>query len=270
VYRSWQSLCFRNVIIARVDLANNKIKVMAGLKGLTQLKKLDLGANRIREMNSEELSGLINLEELWLGKNKIEMIEGLENLTKIRRLDVQSNRLTTIENLGSQRATLEELYLSHNAITTEGAMIPTGLAQEFPQLSVLDMSRNKLTACDPFGHLTALEELWISGNEIVSFDDIQSLSNLKLETVYLEYNPLQSDPLYRKRLAELVPSLTQIDAYLIAGYEASRGGAALYVSPRAVGTGEEALRRMQDMAITRAHNETHGEPASDQPAQSGP
>jgi hypothetical protein len=44
------------------------------------LKKIDLGANRIRFMDEEELSGLVNLEELWLGKNKIEEIQGLDKV----------------------------------------------------------------------------------------------------------------------------------------------------------------------------------------------
>ena len=63
-----------------VDIANNKLKTMAGLKGLTKLRKIDLGANRIRVIEVEELSGLANLEELWLGKNKIEKIQGLEKV----------------------------------------------------------------------------------------------------------------------------------------------------------------------------------------------
>jgi protein phosphatase 1 regulatory subunit 7 len=62
------------------DLANNKLKSMAGLKGLTKLRKIDLGANRIRVMDEDELSGLVNLEELWLGKNKIEEIRGLDKV----------------------------------------------------------------------------------------------------------------------------------------------------------------------------------------------
>jgi hypothetical protein len=44
------------------------------------LKKIDLGANRIRVMEGSELCGLVNLEELWLGKNKIEEIGGLEKV----------------------------------------------------------------------------------------------------------------------------------------------------------------------------------------------
>jgi protein phosphatase 1 regulatory subunit 7 len=54
---------------------------MAGLGGLSSLRKIDLGANRIRVMDIQELSALVNLEELWLGKNKIEEIQGLEKVS---------------------------------------------------------------------------------------------------------------------------------------------------------------------------------------------
>jgi protein phosphatase 1 regulatory subunit 7 len=70
-------------IHTHTDLANNKIKELKGLSSLTKLRKIDLGANRIRFMDEAELSGLVNLEELWIGKNKIEEIRGLE---KVRRV----------------------------------------------------------------------------------------------------------------------------------------------------------------------------------------
>ena len=232
---------------------------MAGLKGLSQLKKLDLGANRIRIMDPDELCGLVNLEDLWLGKNKIEMIQGLEHLIKLRRLDVQSNRLTTIENLSSQCATLEEIFLSHNAITTEGASMATGLGQEFEQLSIVDLSRNRLTTCQPFAHLSTLEELWVSGNEIASFTDIELLrQTTRLETIYLEYNPLQSDPLYRKKLAEILPSLKQIDANMI-GYVPYVTPVTSTLTPRIAETEEQRLRRLQDTVVARAQQETYGD-----------
>jgi Leucine-rich repeat (LRR) protein len=63
-----------------LDLANNKIKSLAGLSNLKHLRKLDLGANRIRVMEEAELGGLVNLEELWIGKNKIEQIQGLDKV----------------------------------------------------------------------------------------------------------------------------------------------------------------------------------------------
>jgi protein phosphatase 1 regulatory subunit 7 len=227
---------------------------MAGLKGLHHLRKLDLGANRIRVMDVDELSGLVNLEELWLGKNKIEKIEGLEALTKLRRLDVQSNRLTCVENLQTQQETLEELYLAHNAIDNEGVSKPTGLTLSFPNLSVLDLNRNKLTSTDPLVHLKSLDELWISGNLIASFDDVQSLSELdSLSTIYLEYNECQKDPLYRKKLQELMPNLKQIDADLIGGLAAH----GLPSAPRLPAwTEEERLQKLQEQIIERARAET--------------
>jgi hypothetical protein len=73
--------------LTELYLANNKLKEIAGLSGLVNLKKLDLGANRIRVMNPNELGGLINLEELWMGKNKIEQIDGLSKVGTLQIMD---------------------------------------------------------------------------------------------------------------------------------------------------------------------------------------
>lgn len=234
-------------------IAQNKIKSICGIGQLTQLRKVDLGANRIRVMEEKELSGLINLEELWLGKNKIEHIGGISKLTKLRRLDVQSNRLTSIENLEGQVDTLEELYLAHNGIDVEGAKCSTGLALPFKQLNTIDMSRNRLTDTSPFAHLTSLNELWISGNDIKTFDDVEYIRSLvELEGVYLEYNPVASDFEYRKKLVEIVPNLTQIDATMV-------GGIAQHGYLTGGGSGEnlmERMRQMQDQVIQKAAAET--------------
>lgn len=237
-------------------LANNKLKTMAGLSALKTLVKIDLGANKIRVMDADELGGLVNLEELWLGKNKIEQIQGLENLTKLRRLDVQSNRLKTVANLSTQCDTLEELFLAHNGITDEGASDPTGLGLSFKKLSTLDLSRNFLTTTQPFAHIECLDELWLSGNKIKSFDGVSPLSNLpSLDTVYLEYNPVADDFEYRKRVKELVPSLNQIDATLIGGLVAH----GFPSSAAGGGTAEtqlEQMRRLQGMVIEKAKAES--------------
>ena len=247
-------------------------------------------------MEAEELSGLENLEELWLGKNKIERIEGLGKvgalmlavcvvfllevfyicilsffvltihslvpyqLTKLRRLDVQSNRLTKIENLTSQVDTLEELYLAHNGIDVEGASCETGLALPFTQLNTIDLSRNRLTNTTPFAHLKSLTDLWISGNEIKTFEEVEPLTALtELDGVYLEYNPVASEFEYRKKLAEMIPSLTQIDANMIGGL-----GQHGYVSAGGGGVGGsggnlvERMRQLQDAVIQKAAEETQG------------
>ena len=154
--------------------------------------------------------------------------------------------------------------MAHNGIDDEGAWLDTGLKLSFPNLTVIDLSRNRLTTTVPFGHLSALEELWISGNEMKSFDAVVPLKEASaagslpnLETLYLEYNPLASDFEYRMKLAEWIPTLKQIDATLIGGL-ASQG-----VIPARVGGGvgssaptEERLRELQAAAIERAKQET--------------
>ena len=235
--------------LTELYLAQNKIKFISGLKNLTQLRKVDLGANRIRVIPEEELAGLDSLEELWLGKNKIEAIGGLANLTKLKRLDVQANRLTRIENLTAQVDTLEELYLSHNGIDDEGASCETGLALPFSRLTTIDMSRNRMTSARPFAHLLALEDLWLSGNRIENFEAIEPLSALGqrdgacLEGIYLEMNPVADDFEYRKRLASMIPSLTKIDADVIGG---NPGGG------DRMGQMIARMRELQEAAVQRA------------------
>jgi protein phosphatase 1 regulatory subunit 7 len=179
---------------------------------------------------------------------------------KLRRLDVQSNRLTKVENLTMQQGTLEELYLAHNGIDDEGASQATGLALTFPKLNVLDLSRNRLTSTAPFSHLTGLEELWISGNEIETLDAVLPLKEAaaagtqQLDTLYLEYNPVAKEFEYRKRLAEWIPNLTQIDATMIGGIAAH--GMPPGPVPTAPPTAEQLLRQYQETAIERARQET--------------
>jgi Leucine-rich repeat (LRR) protein len=168
-----------------------------------------------------------------------------------------------VENLTSQIDTLEEIYLAHNGITTEGASHPTGLAQQFKVLSVVDLGRNRLTSANSFAHILTLDELWLSGNKIATFDDIQALSALTaLDTIYLEYNPLQdNNPLYRKRIHEIMPCLKQIDANMIAPlpmsmYTTSTLSAVGGTTTGRAETDEAHLRRMQDMVIARAKEES--------------
>ena len=172
-------------------------------------------------------------------------------LTKLRRLDVQNNRLTVVENLESQVDTLEELYLANNGLEDEGLCHPTGLGLRFTQLTMLDLSRNLVVSARPFKHLTGLEDLWLSGNKVETFDALEPLSSLtELTGIYLEYNPVADEFEYRKKLKEIVPSLTQIDATLVGGLAAN--GIPSMNLAGVVETTEDRMRRLQNMAVERA------------------
>lgn len=49
-------------------------------------------------------------------------------------------------------------------------------------------------------------------SEWSTVDNLKSLK--KLATVYLEKNPVADDPMYRRKLKLIAPTLTQIDATL--------------------------------------------------------
>ena len=169
------------------------------------------------------------LEELWLGKNKITEIKvtrsttcqkkkygqtltlpkNLDSLHNLRIISIQSNRLTSITGL-SALPSLEELYLSHNAVTEL-----TGLESN-TNLRVLDFSNNQVSHLEHLSALTNLEELWASNNQLASFEEVERelKDKNKLQTVYFEGNPLQTNgpAVYRNKVRLALPQISQIDA----------------------------------------------------------
>lgn len=62
----------------------------------------------------------------------------------------------------------------------------------------------------------------MNDNQIDNWSDLDELKNAKsLETVYLERNPLQKDPQYRRKIMLALPSIRQIDATFIRFWGAS-------------------------------------------------
>lgn len=189
-------------------LIGNKIRVVSDLQSMPKLVMLELGDNRLRVI--ENLDRLPSLQGLWLGRNKITRIEGLQKLTKLRRLSIQSNRITCIEGL-EHLEHLEELYLSHNGITSMQGI------QSLKNIQVLDLGVNFIEHIECIENLSKLREFWMNGNKLSSFDELNSLrSATRLETVYLEANPLAKDPQYQAKALEILPtSLEQLDALLL-------------------------------------------------------
>ena len=63
--------------------------------------------------------------------------------------------------------------------------------------------------------MTKLEEFWANNNLVGNFKEVEKLApNSSLLTVYLEHNPIQKDPQYRRKIKLTLPTLTQIDATL--------------------------------------------------------
>ncbi len=88
------------------------------------------------------------------------------------------------------------------------ASLPTGLALPLSKITILDLSKNRLTSTEPFAHLMlTLEELWLSSNDIKDFQAVEYIAETTgrknfLQGIYLEFNPVAQEFEYRKRLAQ--------------------------------------------------------------------
>jgi protein phosphatase 1 regulatory subunit 7 len=130
-------------------------------------------------------------------------------LSNLKILSIQSNRLPSIAGLSSLE-NLEELYVSHNALTEISGL------ENNHKLRVLDISNNQIGHLTNLSHLPHLEELWASSNQLSSFDEVEKELKDKeeLNTVYFEGNPLQlnNSTLYRNKVRLALPQVKQIDA----------------------------------------------------------
>uniref|UniRef100_A0A8C4VVB8 Protein phosphatase 1 regulatory subunit 7 n=1 Tax=Gopherus evgoodei TaxID=1825980 RepID=A0A8C4VVB8_9SAUR len=180
-----------------VDLNHFRIGKIEGFEVLKKVKAI------------ENIDTLTNLDSLFLGKNKITKLQNLDALTNLTVLSIQSNRLTKIEGL-QNLVNLRELYLSHNGIE-----VIEGLENN-NKLTMLDIASNRIKKIENVSHLTELQEFWMNDNLIESWSDLDELKGAKnLETVYLERNPLQKDPQYRRKIMLALPSVRQIDATFV-------------------------------------------------------
>jgi len=176
-------------------LVNNQVSSIAAdaFSGLTGLTWLDLGFNKITNLEAAEFSGLASLAELSLYGNQIVSIQtdAFSGLTNLARLDLRANQIATIESgafagLGS----LPILDLSFQKLSNLEAGTFNGLTN----LTELNISSNQISSIEPgaFAGLTSLTTLYLSDNQISSIEagDFNGLTGLT--SLYLYGNQISS------------------------------------------------------------------------------
>jgi protein phosphatase 1 regulatory subunit 7 len=197
-------------------LVENRLKEVKNLGALVNLRLLELGGNRLRDVG-DGLSTLVNLEELWLGKNKIERLgTSFNQLKKLKRLSLQANRLTSLEECNfpaGANPELNELYLSENGLTEIQHV------GQLPGLTLLDFSFNPISIINgdviSVTNMPVLEEFWLTDGKIDQWAEVDKLAQFSatLRTVYLERNPIESDKRYRDKVFMALSFITQIDSW---------------------------------------------------------
>ncbi|CAL5401092.1 unnamed protein product [Camellia sinensis] len=164
--------------LEEMDLSDNHIDNIKGLKSLSKLKMLNLRWN--------ELKGLVTSNELYLDYSSIDKIflHNVGVMSSLRVLTLRNISLNgSLPNQGwCELSNLQELDLSENGFT---GMLPSCLG-DLTSIRILDLSFNQFTGnfnSSPLSNLTTLEYLILSYNHFeipISFISFCNHSKLKV------------------------------------------------------------------------------------------
>ncbi|KAL7225542.1 hypothetical protein ACSBR1_020833 [Camellia fascicularis] len=183
--------------LEELDLSENYLNNIKGLKSLSKLKMLNLKQNKLKGLvTSNGLYELKHLQELYLDYSSIDKIflHNVGVMSSLKALTLRGNGLNgSLPNQGwCELSNLQELDLSENGFNGK---LPSCL-EDLTSIRILDLSFNQFTGhltSSPLTNLTTLEYLILSYNHFeipASFISFCNHSKLK---VFLGDNNRLSD-----------------------------------------------------------------------------
>lgn len=146
-----------------------KIRDLSPISGLTQLDQLFLKGDGIDDISA--LKNLTNLTSLWLNENQIQDISAVQGMKKLSQLSLCGNKLTDVQ-AAMDLPRLRSLDLSRNAIET----LPEDMSG-LKNLISLDLSDNPgITDVSSVSSVKTLQRLSLVGDNAIK--DIRPLANL--------------------------------------------------------------------------------------------
>ena len=165
--------------LTELTARNANISNLTGLEAATNLKTLNLGAERVAAgwINSNSVSDLSplaelnNLTELYLFINNISDISPLAGLNNLTTLDLGFNSISDVSSL-AELNNLTTLSLSNNSISDISPL--AGLNN----LTLLYLSSNNISDISPLAGLNNLTTLRLNNNSISDISPLAGLNNL--------------------------------------------------------------------------------------------
>lgn len=156
------------------------------------LMGLDLHGKEINDLNLEHSLSEFSDEvvELNLAQNQLTQVSDrlIEFASNVKILDLSDNHILSLPlSISSLSCHLQELYLVHNCLTT----LPDSLSH-LTNLNLLALTSNELTFPDdsPLLQLTSLETLWLSYNRITELPEALFTNLTRLRKLSCAYNEL--------------------------------------------------------------------------------
>lgn len=199
-----------------LSLSGNAIEALGNGLQMPSLWRLEVSDNKLANLTSGNLAGLPGLQVLDLSLNSITAIEkgafsGAAKALKALRLD--SNNLLKMDNLFQDLASLSWLNVSANSISVfDYAMLPRSsltwldlhqnaidslgnyfsLEDNFPSLTHIDASFNRLTELGPQNVPNNVETLVLNDNQIQTLVPYTFFKKTRLKKVDLSVNQIES------------------------------------------------------------------------------
>lgn len=179
-------------------------------KGLSKLKDLNVGFNRISQVASNAFVDLVILEGLSLGNNRIRFLmkNTFAPLKTLKQLYLDNNEIQSLHpKIFDALENVENLFLHTNDI----ASLDENIFENVVNLKKMPLNHNKLERIpkDLFKFNSKLELLWLNDNKIKSlranmFDHI-----LSLKFVNFQHNLCANDFYYADRFDAMRNDLKQ-------------------------------------------------------------
>ncbi|CAL7951114.1 unnamed protein product [Xylocopa violacea] len=179
------SLAVNNIADLRAERYFNGFRFL----NLSQLRNLSLVDNNMYTIGDRVFEGMSSLRYLNLSNNFFEIVPACIKYLNLTMLSLARNNITDLTTYSfSNLVYLRELFLSENMI----AGVHVNTFQNLSLLEALYLDNNRLTNlptgwCDS---MTKLRYLDLSGNKFVTLESAIYSSQLPIEELYFERNPL--------------------------------------------------------------------------------
>ncbi len=206
--------------VTYLDLSNNTIRDISGLKTMTALQEVYLQRNVVTDLSA--LSSCTNLTKLDISYNSVTSLSPVCGHSQLNWIHAGNNKISEVSSIG-QLTSLEYLYLDHNMLTNITPISTiTGLCElnisnnsltdiaslsKLNKLMYLDFSFNQVTAIPQWSKDCMLVTIDGSNNLITSIDPLSGLK--ALNDVLMDYN----GELSSVKALENCPVLIKVNIY---------------------------------------------------------
>ena len=169
--------------LKHLTLSGCGLSTASGLETATNITKLDLSQNTIRDLTP--LQSMTGLQEVILHHNAINDLSALSSLKSITKLDVSFNLLSSLNPIFNC-STITSLSANNNTITSLAGI------EKLTALEAFALSGNTLADVTPIASCPNIKELDLSSNMIEDISSLSVLSNL--ETLNFSRNSVVNLP----------------------------------------------------------------------------